>query len=221
MSRFYTSTVVCIAAMGAMWSVGARAERQPGWDFGADLIYQDGQDINFKGGTTASLDDDLGLALTFGYRFNERLELTFGLDWSTVDYTVDVAPGTAGGLGFNGHGDLEAFTPYVGLNFNFLRGDITPYVSGKVGWSFIDTNIPDGPPVSSCYWDPWWGYVCGTWQETRSIDELAYGLGAGVRWDVTSAITVRFGYEKRWIDLSEATSTPGFDMLTLGVAARY
>jgi opacity protein-like surface antigen len=221
MSRFHTSTLVCIAAMGAMWSGGASAERQPGWDFGADLIYQDSQDINFKGGSTASLDDDLGLALTFGYRFNERFELTFGLDWNQVDYKVNVAPATAGGLGFSGHGDLEAFTPYVGLNINFLKGDFTPYISGQVGWSFIDTNIPDGPPASSCWWDPWWGYVCGTWQDTRNIDELAYGLGAGVRWDATSTITVRFGYEKRWIDLGEASSTPGFDQLRLGVTARY
>ena len=32
------------------------------------------------------------------------------------------------------------------MNFNFLEGDLTPYVTGGVGWSFIDTNIPDAPP---------------------------------------------------------------------------
>jgi opacity protein-like surface antigen len=158
--------------------------------------------------------------LTFGYRFNSRLELIFGLDWNTVDYDINVAPGS-GQLGFSGTGDLESFTPRVGANFNILEGDLTPYVTGGVGWSFIDTNIPDGPAQSACWWDPWWGYYCGTWQETRSIDELAYNAGAGVRWDVSSTITLRLGYEKHWIDIGEATSTPDFDQFKFGVSARY
>jgi opacity protein-like surface antigen len=210
-----------LAALCLAWSAGANAERGVGWDFGADLIYQDSQDIDFKGGSFASLDDDLGIALSFGYRFNSRLELTFGLDWSTVDYNVNVAPGQAGLLGFSANGDLEAFTPRVGLNFNFLEGDVTPYVSAGVGWAFIDTNIPNGPPQTGCYWDPWFGYICSTWQSTRSIDELTYQAGAGIRWDISSGYTLRFGYEKRWIDLGEATSTPGFDLVKLGVTFRY
>lgn len=216
-----TRHITVVAALCALWSAGASAEREPGWDFGAELIYQDAQDIDFNGGSRAELDDDLGLALTFGYRFNSRLELTFGLDWNTVDYDIDVASGTVAGLSFSGNGDLEAFTPHVGLNFNFMEGDFTPYVGATVGWAWIDTNIPTDPPQSACWWDPWWGYVCGTWQNTRSIDELTYSALAGVRWDVSETISLKFGYEHRWLDLGEATSTPGFDQLKLGVMARY
>jgi opacity protein-like surface antigen len=211
---------ITLAALSILWSAAANADRQPGWDFGGELIYQDSQDISFNGGSTASLEDDIGLALTFGYRFNSRFELTFGLDWNTVDYDINVAPGS-GQLGFSGTGDLESFTPRVGVNFNVLEGDLTPYLTGSVGWSFIDTNVPDGPPQSACWWDPWWGYYCGTWQDTRSIDELAYGVGVGVRWDMSSTITLRFGYEKHWLDIGEATSTPDFDQLKFGVSARY
>jgi opacity protein-like surface antigen len=216
---------VSIVALSILWSAGANADRQPGWDFGGELIYQDSQDINFEGGSSASLDDDIGIALTFGYRFNSRFELIFGLDWNTVDYDINivgnVAPGTPAQLGVSGSGDLESFTPRVGVNFNVLEGDLTPYLTGGVGWSFIDTNVPDGPPQSACWWDPWWGYYCGTWQDTRSIDELAYNFGAGVRWDMSSTITLRFGYEKHWLDVGEATSTPDFDQLKFGVSARY
>ena len=215
-----TRFIVCTVALGALWSAAACADRDPGWDFGADLIYQDSQDIDFNGGSKASLDDDIGIALTFGYRFSDRLELTFGLDWETIDYNIDVISDTPG-LSFSANGDLEAFTPYVGLNFNFLETDLTPYVSAKWGWSWIDTNIPDGPAQSACWWDPWWGYVCDTWQETRSIDEMMYSAGAGVRWDVSSTMTLRFAYEHRWLDLGEATSTPGFDQIKFGVQARY
>ena len=40
---------------------------------------------------------------------------------------------------------------------------------------------------------------------------------SGVRWDVSSTITLRFGYEKHWLDLGEATSTPDFDQLKFGI----
>ncbi len=205
-----------------LFSGAALADRQPGWEFGGEVIYQYSQDLNFEGGSSAALDDDIGLALKFVYRFTERLELLLGLDWNVVDYDINVAPGdAAAGLGFSATGDLETWTPRVGMNFNFLEADLTPYVMGSVGWSFIDTNIPDAPPQSACWWDPWWGYYCGTFVSTRSIDELTYAAGVGVRWDISSAISLQLGYEKHWLELGEATSTPGFDQVKLGIAGRY
>jgi opacity protein-like surface antigen len=212
--------LVSFAALCVLCSQAALAERQPGWDFGGDLVYQDSKDINFDGGSFANIEDDLGIALAFGYRFNERFELTFGLDWNSADYDFQVISDPAI-LSFSGKGEIESFTPKIGLNVNILKGDLTPYISGGVGWAFIDTNIPDAPPQTTCWWDPWWGYYCGTFQSTRSIDELTYDLGVGVRWDLSSTMTLRFGYTKHWLDIGEATSTPGFDQIRLGIAARY
>jgi opacity protein-like surface antigen len=213
---------LCIGAALLLLSAAAVAERQPGWDFGGELIYNFSQDINFEGGSRASVDDDVGLALSFAYRFSPRLELLIGVDWNAIDYDVHVAPGdAAAGLGFDAAGELEYWTPRVGVNFNFLDRDLTPYVTAAIGWSFIDTNIPDSPPQTACWWDPWWGYYCGTYQSTRSIDELVYDIGAGVRWDVSSTISLRLAYEHHWLDLGEATSTPGFDQVKFGISARY
>ncbi|HTJ20725.1 MAG TPA: outer membrane beta-barrel protein [Steroidobacteraceae bacterium] len=208
-------------------SAAALAERQPGWDFGGELLYQFSQDVNFKGGSNASVDDDLGLALSFVYRFNSRFELLFGFDWNNVDYKANIAPapispgGPIVGNGFSVDGTLEYWTPRIGVNFNLLEGDLTPYVTGGIGWAFIDTNIPDGRPTSACYWDPWYGYVCGTFQDTKNFDELTYNVGVGLRWDVSRTMSLRFGYERHWLDLGEATSQPGFDVIKLGLAARY
>ena len=147
------------AALSLLCSPIALAERNPGWDYGADIVYQDAQDIDFEGGSSASLEDDIGIALSFGYRFNSRLELTFGLDWNTVDYDFGIVTSTPGGVvtgSVTGNGELESWTPSIGVNFNFLEGDVTPYVSGSLGWAFVDTNIPDAPPQTTCWWDPWW-----------------------------------------------------------------
>ena len=209
------------AALALGWSASALAERQPGWDLGTDIIWQDSHNVDFEGGTSASLDDDFGLAITFAYRFNSRLELQFGLDWNNVDYDINIRSGSVGGRDLRASGELESFTPYVGVGFNFLEGPFTPYVEANVGWAFIDTNIPDGPPQSACWWDPWFGYVCGSWQDTRDIDEMTYSAGAGLRWDVSNVWSLRFGYEKHWIDLDKATSAPGLDQFRLGFIVQY
>src|SRR5690606_11376825 len=49
-------------------------DREPGWDIGAEVIYQDSTDVSFEGGTRLAFDADWGVAIAFGYRFNERLE---------------------------------------------------------------------------------------------------------------------------------------------------
>ena len=208
-------------------SATALADRGPGWDFGGELLYQFSQDVDFEGGSKADLDDDLGLALSFTYRFNSRFELLFGVDWNSIIYKANIAPapispgGPIVGSGFSVDGEVEYWTPRVGVNFNLLEGDLTPYVTGGVGWSFIDTNVPDGRAQSACWWDPWYGYICGTFQDTKSTDVLEYNVGAGLRWDLNRTMSLRFGYERHWLDLDEATSTPGFDQLKLGVIGRY
>ena len=208
-------------------SAAALADRQPGWDYGGEVLYQFSQDVDFKGGSRASLDDDLGLALSFTYRFNSRLELLFGVDWNSIDYNADIAPapvspgGPVVGNGFSVEGTIEYWTPRVGVNFNLLEGDLTPYVTGGIGWAFIDTNVPEGRPQSTCWWDPWYGYICGTFQNTKSVDELEYNVGAGLRWDINRTMSLRFGYERHWIDLNDASSTPGFDQLKVGIIGRY
>jgi opacity protein-like surface antigen len=210
--------IVTLTALCGAWSLAANA-RDPGWEFGGELIYQDSFDISSDVGSTASIDSDVGIALTFGYRFNDRFELAFGLDWNTIDYTASLVGDTFPGLVVDVDGELEAFTPRVGANFNFMEGPITPYVTGMIGYSFIDTNIPDGPAQGGCWWDPFWGiYICDTWQPTRSSEEFIYGAGLGVRWDVNDSWTARLAYEKRWLDTAES---PDFDQIKLGFAIQY
>jgi opacity protein-like surface antigen len=219
--RFGALACGALLASCLLPSFASADSRGPGWEFGLDVIYLDSQDIDFNGGSDVALDDDFGVALVFGYRFSDRFELQFGVDWQNVDYDAHVETDSIFGQSFNARGELEAITPRVTLNYNILEGPVTPYVNAGVGWSFIDTNIPDAPPQSACWWDPWWGYVCGTLQSTRSIDELTYQAGVGLRWDISPGYTLRFAYEKHWIDLGEATSTPDLDQVKLGIVFRY
>jgi opacity protein-like surface antigen len=214
----------CAIAFASICSATALAQsnsRDIGWEGGLDAVYQDSQTLNFNGGSQLSIDDDIGLALRVGYRVNPRLELQFSLDWQDMDYDATLVSDAVQPLRSSAQGELEVITPRVNVHYNFLDGAVTPYVSGGIGWSFIDTNVPDAPPMNGCWWDPWWGYVCGTFQTTRNVDEFTYQAGAGVRWDFAGGYTMRMGYEKQWLDLGEASSTPSFDQFKLGVMFRY
>ena len=212
--------IVMLTTICSAWSLAAHAGRDPGWEFGGEVIYQDSKNISADGGSSAAIDSDVGLALTFGYRVSERLEVNFGLDWNNVDYKANLISADLPNLSASVDGELESFTPRVGVNFNFLEGPITPFVNGTIGYSFIDTNIPDGPPQTGCWWDPWYGQICGTWQSTRSVDEFIYGAGVGVRWDTSDTLSVKLEYQKRWIDSNNAGS-PDFDQLKLGLSWMY
>ncbi len=213
------ASAICLLAFSCCaLSLGASAQsRDTGWEFGGDITYQPSKDMNIDS-TSISFDDDIGLTLYAGYRMSSRLEFQFGLDWSTIDYQARF-PGLAPDTTIELDTELESFTPFAKVNFNFIDGPITPYVTAGVGWSFIDTNIPDAPPQTGCWWDPWWGYVCDTFQSTKNTDAFTYDVGLGLRWDLSPGYSMRLAYEKHWYDAD--AGSPDFDRFRLGIAFVY
>jgi opacity protein-like surface antigen len=210
-----------IAIVGLTLSALANAQgREPGGEAGIDVIYQNSTTLKFTGGTRVDLDDDVGLSVSFGYRFNARLEMQFLLDWTNVDYHARLVRDTGAVTSTNG--TMESFTPRINLNINLLKTAFTPYVTGGVGYAFIDTNIPTGRPQTGCWWDPWYGYVCTTVQNTKTVDDFVYQVGAGLRWDFSDTGTLRLVYERHWIDgLNTASEKPYADQVKLGFVFRY
>jgi opacity protein-like surface antigen len=195
-----------------------------GYSFGFEAIYQDSTDISGRAGSTASIDDDLGFALTFGYRFNPNLELEFGLDWASVDYNASVQCADPPCLfdSIDVRGEYEYFTPRVNLNYYINPGgQLVPYIRAGIGYAFIDTNIPTGQVEVGCWWDPFYGQICTGYQDTASLDDFAYQLGIGVLWKFSRGYGLRLGYEKQWIDFGQTSSTPDFDQIRLGIVFMY
>jgi hypothetical protein len=138
-------------------------DRTGTWEFIFDLNYQDGYDIDFEGGS---------------YNFSNRLQVQMLLDWLNADYDATIRSGDIPpDPSFSVSGEYESFTPRVNVLYNFMDGDITPYVSAGIGWSFIDTNVPQGPPQTGCWWDPWWGYICTVGRHERPDAEARLRQG--------------------------------------------
>lgn len=207
-----------VVLAGFAFSVAAQAQdRDAGWEVGMDLVYQDSYDLEFDGGTTADIDSDVGLSFSFGYRFSPLLEVQFLLDWQTVDYEALIVTDPPGVTGVRG--EYEAFTPRVNLQYNFIDGPLTPFIMGGIGYSFIDTNIPNGRPSTGCWWDPWYGYICTTVQPTKNIDEFVYQIGIGGRWDLSDSVSARLSVENHWPNLGNGS--PSVIQAKLGFSYRY
>lgn len=222
MESIYRMIIVlagCVALSSP--ALAQSSSRGTGWEYGIDAVYFPSTDVDFEGGSSLSVDDDLALTLVFGYRLNSRVEIGFALDWQSADYDATIQSADLPGLSVDVNGEYEIFTPRVNVNYNFLDSNLTPYVTGGIGWAFIDTNIPEGRVEVGCWWDPWYGQICVPVQDTRSTDAFTYQLGAGVRWDASRGLSMRLGYEKHWYDFDKASSTPDFDQFKLGVVFRY
>jgi opacity protein-like surface antigen len=95
-----------------------------------------------------------------------------------------------------------------------LQGDISPFVSGGAGITYVDTSIPTGLGTPVCWWDPWYGYVCDNGYPTKTETDVSYNLGIGVRFDLNRQFSLQPSYNKVWIDINKA-GTPDFDVYRL------
>ena len=194
-----------IVLMSAVAPPVLAQDRTGSWEFIFDVNYQDGYDIDFDGGSSVDTDADWGFGVGAAYHFTNRLQVQMLLDWLNADYDATIVSGdTPPDPAFSVRGEYESFTPRVNVLYSFMDGDITPYVSAGIGWSFIDTNVPQGPPQTGCWWDPWWGYMCASFYDTyeSTITSLTYAIG--LRWDISDSSVLKASYGIREYDLDRA-----------------
>ena len=107
------------------------------------------------------------------------------------------------------------------MTYNFLAGPLTPYVTGALGWNWMNTDVASGPPTTGCWWDPWWGYVCSRFQPTRTLDSFVYQLGIGLRYDLNEKIALDAAYRKSWLDYSNTSSQPDTDAILVNFGWKW
>ena len=197
---------LCLPMTGMADQGKGRAET---WDFYLPLIYAADASFSGEGGSSIDINEDFGFGFGFGYNFTDRLQLGGLFNWnsSSYDATVVLDDGTT-----NQYGNyLETATISMNGIYYFMESDITPFVSGTLGYTFIDTNIQNGLATGTCWWDPWWGYVCTEYVPTRTESDFNYGAGLGVRYDISENFSMQCSYNKSWIDINNASGTPDFD----------
>jgi opacity protein-like surface antigen len=208
------SKILGVAALTLALLAGAASadaqDRDGRWEFTLGTFYQLGVGLDGDEGSTLDTDDDFGFSIGGGYNFSDRLATNFAFQWAGVGYDAEVVGEDGDVTGING--SYDSFAASANAIFNLTEGPLTPYVGAGIGWTWIDTNIPDGLPSTGCWWDPWWAYVCYTTYPTKTESAFSYQAVAGIRYDFYSTF-VRLNYTSQWLDFGNFSSTPRFDVI--------
>jgi hypothetical protein len=182
--------------------------RQGRYEFTLQPRYVASKTVNFDGGTSIDTDADLGFGMGFGYNLTNKFAMHLDWSWASTNYKAKIGTSTGGTLGTTtASGTLDASTFALNLSYYFLEGPLTPFVLGGIGWTWVDSNVPSGLPQTGCWWDPWYGYICTSYQDTYAKDYFSYSLGLGGRWDVTPGFFLRGSVVWQWMDVGDAGNT--------------
>ena len=219
-ANWWRGTTLLATLLLAPAAFAQSADRAGTWETRLDIVYNNSSDWDFAGGTTAEIDSDTSFLIGFGYHLNDNLELGGNFTFGQTDYTADIVGDEPGEI-FGVRGEYESTSLLFDATWNFLPGAFSPFVSTSAGWAWVDTNIATGPPQTGCWWDPWWGYVCSTFQDTKSLDGFSYGFDVGARYDFSDTIAVHASYRMMWVDLDNASGTPDIDGFRLGLGWKF
>jgi hypothetical protein len=194
-----TLSLVTLAEAGD-WTPEPRTGR---WDFSIMTRYSWSQEVTQDTGSKIDFDSDLGWGFGFSKYLSENFNLGLVFSWHSTYYTATAVGETAGDTHVYSNTLSTSAVALYG-DYAFGSGSLKPYISGNLGWARANTNIiadVDG----GCYYYPYAGYVCGTQTSTYGDDAFTYGLGLGLRLDISPAAFLKVGWEHSWADFA------GFD----------
>lgn len=190
---------------------GPAARREGRWEFTLKTAYTWAEDLKGEYGSSVELEDDLGWGFGFGYNVSNQINLGLSFSWRSMSYYATIVDAEHLEDTSSYSNWLDVGTMAVTGEYCFLRSRFTPYASGALGWTTLDTNIIADTSYG-CWWDPWWGYVCSDYSSTYGSDAVSWSLGAGMRFELSPAVFLRIGYEHGWVDVD---TFDGSDMLRM------
>ena len=155
--------------------------------------------------------------MAMSYNINQHFNLGMLFSWRSVPYEATAVDAENPGETTRYGGEMTTSNFGITGEYNILKGRFTPYVNGSVSRMLINTNIHAGW-TGGCWWDPWWGYICGPVPMTYGDKTAAYTLGIGGRFEVNDGLFLRAGYERGWIDSS---SLGGGNMIRLDLGFMF
>ena len=186
----------------------AQTNRANSWEWSVAAIYQDSASSGAEGGSNLKLDNELGFGLNFGYNFTNKLALSGDFEWLRPDFTATLVEDAPTPTSTTIRHTMSQFNGRIKGTLTFLETPLSPYVEAGIGWSYFDSNVADGPPITGCWWHPWWGYICENFYSTFSSTEFSYGGALGLRYILRGGMTLKLSVNQYWIDVGSAGGDP-------------
>lgn len=194
--------VLLAAALDAAAQEPARRAGRSEWSLSPYVVGSNSYD--FDGGATARNDGGAGIALAYARNLNDYFAVGMEVALASFDYRATIAP-AAGNANppVDSIGTMDLGSLRITGTWNLLARSVTPFITGNLGVTYVDTNIASGPPVSACWVYPYWGTICGAAVPTHTMTRFSYGAGIGLRVDLPREQGfVRGQVAGEWIDFS-------------------
>jgi len=180
------------------------------WELRIGPQFIESKTIDFQGGASAKVDSSTGVKIGAGYYLTDGLVLGGNFSWSHADFSATAASATGSGTYEITGGHVDSTTFIFDARYKFLDGPFRPWVEAGLGGTWISTNIPNGYAQAGCWWDPWWGYICGTYQSTKGGSAFAGQLGAGFEVNFNRSYGLSAGYLWTEQSIDHASGHPAF-----------
>ena len=195
------------------------SERYGNFEVGMHAQYQNGSDLDADGGSSLDIDSSWGWGFGFGWNWTENWHLSYRFSLQKPDYSATIVPEDTAEPAQTINYELDKKSHMFDVTYNFLDGSFTPYVQAGLGWTKLDSNIISRPPVTGCWWDPWWGWICVTDWKTFSTTEFTWNVGLGLRWDINQMVYSRASWNREFISVDSGNLD--FDTITIEVGLMW
>jgi len=169
-------------------------------EFNVPLNYMGPTSTDGQNGSSITTNAAFGLGFGMGYNFNDHFQINGQFSWSGRNYKATVVD-PVGPVATDYSNTLYSSTINVNAVYYFMAGDVTPFVSGGIGSTLLDSNIVEPTGGSGCYYYPYWGYSC--YYPTKTSTNVSYNYGLGVRMDVNRSFAIEGSYNQFIIDVAQ------------------
>jgi len=211
-------TVIGLLLLAAPGISFAQSNRAGTWEWSVIGIYQDSSSSGGAGGSSLAVDSDWGLGFGFNYNLNNRFAVGADLEWVSPDYTAILVSDEVPPQLETVRHSLSQFNGRIKGTWNIMDGPFTPYLEGGIGWTYIDSNVADGPPSTGCWWHPWWGPICSSFWNTFDTTEFSYGGAIGLRYIMRGGTMLKFSVNHYELDTGGDRANPTLNAARLEVA---
>jgi opacity protein-like surface antigen len=221
MDKTLKTFLIAVAILAAAPALAQSSNRAGRHEIYLGPVFTNGDSYAFEGGTTVRTDTGFGLNFGYAYNFNSHLQAGIDIAWSEADYRATVQPGPGNtSLAGNINGTVETSTIRFNGTYHFLASGVTPFVTGGLGWTYVDTNIPSGLPESICWYYPWYGSYCGSFVPTHDTTKFSYNVGVGVRLDVGKGV-FRGVVNQQWISFGDSYGATAFTQFRIDFGVKF
>ncbi len=200
---------------------GQGSGRAQDWDFSVAGIYQRPDIASGQSGSSLDVDDAWGLGFNLGYNFSNRLSVSADIDFLRPDYKATLVDENYPGNTTTVNHSMSQFNGRLKGTFNFTDGPFVPYIEAGFGWTYIDSNLADGPPITGCWWHPWWGYICSNYYSTFSKTYTSYGAGIGLLYEMVGNSFIKASYNYWTLDTGSQSADPALETLQIEYGWRF